>query len=491
MTRTRTLALGTMLAVPLSLAACDGFREAFTAHVDVAAEVGSQELSVTRLADLLGNSRLPLEREVAEGVANIWVDYQLLAHAAAEGDSLKAPGEIEGALWAEIAQSRVGQFYEQISQQWQTPPEVGEAQYNQGDVLAARHILLRVPPTALSQAERDSVRQLAESIRARITPQNFAALARQHGQDGTAEQGGYLGVFGRGDMVPEFEAAVLALRPGEISPVIQTQFGYHIVQRSPYSEVAEDFAAQYAATYRQKAESTYLANLEAAGEVDVRGNAPAVVRRVAENPDEHREDGTVIATSTAGDLTAARLAQWVNSYPPQAQIRQTLSQAPDSMIPMFVRNVVRNELVLKQADSAGIEMSEAEMITLRAAFANAVNQLWSALGVHPDSLAKAAAGEAERQRLAASNVDQFLTSVVSEQARYVPIPPPVQTVLRGKYDYEIVDAGIDRALERANQIRASSDSARAATAPPSQVPMPTPPQGQQQPQQTQPVPPQP
>jgi len=487
MTRMRMLALAGGTTLALTLAACDGLREAFTAHVDVAAEVGSQELSVTRLAELVGNSRLPLEREVAEGVANIWVDYQLFAHAAAQADSLKAPGELEAGLWAEIAQARVAQFYEQVSRQWDAPPEVGEAQYNQGDVLAARHILLRVAPTAISNAERDSVRRLAESVRARITPQNFAALARQYGQDGTSEQGGYLGVFSRGDMVPEFEAAVLALQPGEISPVIQTQHGYHIVQRSPYSEVADDFGAAYAARYRQKAESTYLADLETAGEVEVRSNAAAVVRRVATDPDEHRDDRTVIATSTAGNLTASRLAQWVISYPPEAQLRQQLQQAPDSIIPLFVRNIARNELVLKQADSAGIAMSEEEMTTLRTAFANAVNQIWNALGLNPDSLAAAAATEQERERMAASQVDQFLTAVVSEQARYVPIPPPVQTVLRGKYSYQVVDAGIDRALERAGQIRASADSSRAATAPPSQVPMPTP----QQPQQTQPPPPQP
>ncbi len=484
MTRTRTLALGTTLA--LSVAACDGLKEAFTAHVDVVAEVGSQELSVTRLAELLGNSRLPLQREVAEGVANIWVDYQLFAHSAAQLDSLKAPGEVEAALWAEIAQSRVGQFYEQISRQWDTPPEVGEAQYNQGQVLAARHILFRVPPTAISDAERDSVRQIAQRIRSQITPANFGALAAEYGQDGTSEQGGYLGVFSRGDMVAEFEAAVIALQPGEISPVIQTQFGYHIVQRSPYSEVADDFAAAYQSRYRQQAESTYLAQLEEAGEVEVRSSAPSVVRKVAASPDDYRDDRTVVATSTAGNLTASRIAQWINSTPPDSPLRSQLSQAPDSMIPIFVRNIARNELVLKQADSAGIQMSEAELITLRAAFASAVNQLWNALAVNPDSLAAAAPTPPERERLAASQVDQRLTAVVAEQAQYVPIPAPVQTVLRDKYSFEINDSGIDRALERAGPIRASYDSSRASSAPQSQVPMPSGPG--QQPQQTQPPP---
>src|SRR3954471_18496603 len=72
------------------LTACDGLKEALTAHVDVAAKAANQELSVTRLADLLGNAKVPvpITKENAGIVADLWVNYQLLAHAAAVGDSL-------------------------------------------------------------------------------------------------------------------------------------------------------------------------------------------------------------------------------------------------------------------------------------------------------------------------------------------------------------------------------------------------------------------
>ena len=66
-----------VLASATVLAACDGFKEAMSAHQDVVARAGSQELSVERLAELLGNSRAPLEKDVARRVAQIWVDYQL------------------------------------------------------------------------------------------------------------------------------------------------------------------------------------------------------------------------------------------------------------------------------------------------------------------------------------------------------------------------------------------------------------------------------
>lgn len=60
---------------------------------------------------------------------------------------------------------------------------------------------------------------------------DFAEMAKQYGTDGTAKNGGDLGWFSKGEMVPEFETAVFALKVGELDPnLVETQFGYHIVQ---------------------------------------------------------------------------------------------------------------------------------------------------------------------------------------------------------------------------------------------------------------------
>src|SRR3954466_15736195 len=83
-----------------SLAACDGLKEALTAHVDVVARAGAQELSVTQLRDMLGNANIgvPVNRDIASLVArNLWVPYQLLGAAAARGDSLADPKAIDDA----------------------------------------------------------------------------------------------------------------------------------------------------------------------------------------------------------------------------------------------------------------------------------------------------------------------------------------------------------------------------------------------------------
>jgi len=61
--------------------------------------------------------------------------------------------------------------------------------------------------------------------------ESFSKLAAEYSIDGTRKRGGDLGYFGRGVMVKEFENAAFALKPGEISGIVKTQFGYHIIKR--------------------------------------------------------------------------------------------------------------------------------------------------------------------------------------------------------------------------------------------------------------------
>jgi peptidyl-prolyl cis-trans isomerase D len=106
-------------------------------------------------------------------------------------------------------------------------PEFGTQEQRQ-----AAHILITVTAQA-PDAEKQAAKAKAEQVLQQVkqSPGKFAALAKQYSQDpGSAANGGDLGMFGRGMMVKPFEDAVFQLKPGEISGLVQSDFGFHIIK---------------------------------------------------------------------------------------------------------------------------------------------------------------------------------------------------------------------------------------------------------------------
>ncbi|HEY3114764.1 MAG TPA: peptidylprolyl isomerase [Gemmatimonadaceae bacterium] len=465
----RNTALAAIAA--LTLSACSGLSDALSAHTDRVARAGSAELTVNKLATLLGKSRAPIRKDIAKSIANVWADYQLLGVTAAHNDSLNDPKLIDQWMWSAIANLRARKWYDVVSKSWGVADTAAaKRQWESGQILAADHILLLTQ--GMTDAQKAEVRKKAEAIRAKVTPANFAATATANSQDqATAPRGGSLGIFPRGAMVPEFEKAVLALKPGEISPVVQTQYGYHIIRRPRYDQVKGQLVVASKGRSVAVAESTYLAKLERNGKIQLKKGAVATVRALGNDPDAYRRDNTVLATSTAGDFTTSRLVGWLETLPPQARVLDQIKQSPDSILAQLIRNFVKNELVLKQADSAKIQIDPVELAQLHASFANAVRSAWSQLGVSPSLLADSAKSESDREKLAARRVDAYFTRMVQEQAPFVPVPTPVSNTLRSKYSYSFNEPGFDRAVQEASKIRNSADSARSAGQPSTAVPL--------------------
>jgi len=466
---TRLRILGALALVPL--AACGGLKDAFSSHVDVAATAAGQELSVSELATLLGNSRVPVRKEVAQSIADAWVNYQLLGAAAAAGDSLNDDKLIDEAMWSAYTSGKTTKFYKKVSEAWviDTSDVAASAAYDKGDLLSARHILFQVAP---GDGDSATVMKKAQGVLARANPGNFAALAKEFGSDGTKDVGGDLGVFPPSAMVPEFSKGVSALKPGEIGPLVRTQFGYHIVRRATFAEAKPQFMAEFVKRQRFVAESTYITGLEKDGKIDVKETAAKTVKAVAENPAEHADDKTVVATSRLGNFTASNVARWINGFPQPEQIRGQIAQAPDSLMKTFVLNLLRNELILDAAEKDKITLDSAETAEIRNAFKSLIGPSWAGLGIDPTSLADSAKTKAEKQRLAAARIDAYLAKLVNGEAQFVDVPAPLAQALHKKYDWKINAAALDKAVADAQPMRAKADSARAAQTPASAVPVP-------------------
>ena len=113
-----------------------------------------------------------------------------------------------------------------------------KGEFGQPEERRASHILISVPADA-SDAEKAGARAKAEQLLQQVkqNPQGFAELARQHSQDpGSAVNGGDLGFFARNTMVKAFEDAIFAMSPGDISDVVETGFGLHIIRLDDIKE---------------------------------------------------------------------------------------------------------------------------------------------------------------------------------------------------------------------------------------------------------------
>lgn len=152
----------------------------------------------------------------------------------------------------EVAEPDLRRYYDENASRWTRAEE-----------RRARHILIQADADAPA-ADRGKAKERAEAMlgKLRRDPAAFESLARAESQDpGSATRGGDLGFFGRGAMVKPFEDAVFAMRPGEISPVVETDFGYHVIrldevrggERTPFETVRGEVEAEVRQQLAQRA----------------------------------------------------------------------------------------------------------------------------------------------------------------------------------------------------------------------------------------------
>lgn len=168
---------------------------------------------------------------------------------------------------------------EEMKKFYDENPEDSKVAADKPDQIRASHIL--VSPEDNTPAADAKAKAKAEALLKQLKekPEQFEELAKEDSSCPSGQQGGSLGVFGKGQMVPEFEKATLALKPGELSPeVVKTQFGYHIIRRDalqteakviPFAEKKAEIEATLKAgkemkekQAQQKAVMDYLVKLE-------------------------------------------------------------------------------------------------------------------------------------------------------------------------------------------------------------------------------------
>jgi len=162
--------------------------------------------------------------------------------------------------------------------------ETNQSKFTHPEQRRASHILLRVEPDA-TEEDKQRVKEQAEEIVSRVgAGEDFAALASAMSQDTfSGQRGGDLEWFGRGQMVPEFEESAFLTPPGQLAPVTETQFGFHVILVTdtreagtmPLDDVRDEIVNELRAT---RAEETMVAEAgRIRDRIDSAGSFDAVV----------------------------------------------------------------------------------------------------------------------------------------------------------------------------------------------------------------------
>lgn len=165
-----------------------------------------------------------------------------------------------------VSDADAQKFYDQNGERMNRPEQVNVS-----------HILIGVKPGA-TPAEKAAAKKKADDLLAKLKAGgDFAELAKENSDDGSKAQGGDLGWISKGATVPPFDAAAFALKPGETSGVVESQFGYHIIRskehraggKAPFAEAKEQITGYLKEQALREALLKHVNDLRAKAKVEV------------------------------------------------------------------------------------------------------------------------------------------------------------------------------------------------------------------------------
>ncbi|MBI5556790.1 MAG: peptidylprolyl isomerase [Deltaproteobacteria bacterium] len=174
--------------------------------------------------------------------------------------------DMEVARKAKVEEEEINRYYEENKSKFEMPEKI-----------KARHILIQVKKTASEQEQKEAKAKLEKVLQRVRGGEDFATLATEFSEDpGSKKAGGDLGFFSRGMMAPEFEKAAFSLKPGEVSEIVQTNFGFHLIRLEerkepvvqPISAVREQLTKALTIEKKKKTVDEYVAKAAKGADVE-------------------------------------------------------------------------------------------------------------------------------------------------------------------------------------------------------------------------------
>jgi peptidyl-prolyl cis-trans isomerase C len=221
-----------------------------------------------------------IDAQIAQIRSQFQTDAQFQQALAAQKMTLEAVREdarseigVEKLVESDIA-GKIAVTPEAIADFYQKNPD----KFQQGARVRASHILISVPETADAATKLQAKTKAEAVLKALKAGKDFATAAKESSQDpGSAVKGGDLGFFEPGQMVPPFEQAAFALKPGEMSELVESPFGYHIIKVAekqpphvvPLEEAKPQIEQYLTGQNRQVQTEAFVNTLKAKAKIDI------------------------------------------------------------------------------------------------------------------------------------------------------------------------------------------------------------------------------
>lgn len=424
------------------------------------AEADGQALSVEEAARLIDEySTLPPDTQVVRVLAELWVDYSLLAGHLAADTSLSTldvelvtePPRLEMTL--ALLRDEVLDVDTAITDEELTERFAAELP---GARATASQILVAFPRGATTR-QRDSVLTVAGSLRAQLDDgADFATLARRHSADpGSGSRGGSLGTFGRGQMLRPIDELVFSLRPGDLGGPVETVLGYHLLRLDALevpelSEVADEFRARIQTERMAEAESAYIIHLDSLAGLALAEDALAITRALLEASPASLSGSAArrpILTWMNGSYTTGDFMELVRNS--AEGFAESAAVASDEELELALLRLGREELLVEEARARGVAPPDSAVDSLSAQARAAIRERAARIGLTPrpspapDSAAAAAGDSVEAGPRAL--VEPALIRVVSGEQEIVPLGA-ITLLLRDQGDWRIHQRRVGRVL---------------------------------------------
>jgi hypothetical protein len=455
----RFIALAALAGAITTATACDGFGQAMTSHTDVLARAAGHELSIEQATALLvPATRIPAQTDVVQAVADLWIDYILLATAAAQDSTLRNLN-LDAIVQPYFNQQLVFRLRDEVIQV-DTVISDDELrrlfqQEQPGGEVRARHILFRVPPDASAEVRQELTTRAQQVQQQAAGGADFAALARQHSEDpGSAEQGGDLGYFARGQMVPPFEEAAFALEAGQVSGLVETPFGIHVIKvedkrTADFESMRDEFRAMTVQQRVNQAEESYLTQLTDSRRLEVQEGATEIARELARKPTttlSRRAAQRPLVRYSDGSLTAGEYLNMMRQRP--AQQRGQVAAAGDEQLRDWLRALARDELLIEESRRRGFDTPQAEQDSAREEIRQQIVEAAREAGLLPVT---AQAGENQSQAVQ-RQVMAFLNDVINGSRNVVPLGA-IGFTLREQFGADLFERAIPMVVARVEERR--------------------------------------